>query len=79
MKWLKDARGRRSVTLSFVAPALAVTILKFALEGLTLLGVPVPSFSGTDFAAAFGAIGAVWWGREFTTKGKDNGTPQDPD
>lgn len=64
MIWLKDSRGRASVTLTFVAPALLAVIARFVLAEQ----YGFPPFSGGDFAFAFGAIGAFWWGREHTEK-----------
>jgi len=65
---LLTRRGKPSITLTFVVPAMVLAQVKFALAGLTILGQTFPEFSGTDFAAAFASIGAVWWGREHTEK-----------
>lgn len=72
---MKDSRGNRSITLTFVTISLAVVLIKFALAGLKLgsLGM-VPAMSGTEFAAAAGAVLAIWWGREKTEKEKSNQT-----
>lgn len=61
---IRDTRGKPSITLTFVAMAWTVLIGKFAVAGF----FDVPAMSGMDFGTAFGAIGAVWWGREHTEK-----------
>lgn len=70
MIWLKDARGRASVTLTFVAPAVAVLLFRFVVAGLTLGDHTFPELTGIDFGTAFAAIGGIWWGREHTDKNK---------
>lgn len=72
---MKDSRGNRSITLTFVTVSLAVVLIKFALAGLQIgpLGT-VPPMSGTEFAAAAGAVLAIWWGREKTEKEKPRNT-----
>lgn len=39
--------------------AFAVVMLKFVLGGLTILGVQVPVFTGSDFALALAAVGSI--------------------
>lgn len=73
MVGMKDSRGNKSITLTFVSASLVVVLLKFALAGLTLPVVgEVPDMSGLEFAAAAGAVLGIWWGREKTEKGIGN-------
>ncbi len=65
---IRDSRGRESHTLLFVALAALVLIGKFALAGLTVLGVAQPAMSAGEFGLAFAGIMAVWLGREWTEK-----------
>lgn len=69
MWMMKDSRGNPSITLTFVTVSLVVVLIKFILAGLTLpvLG-EVPPMTGMEFAAAAGAVLAIWWGREKTEK-----------
>ncbi|MDH5785345.1 MAG: hypothetical protein OEZ16_07020 [Chromatiales bacterium] len=69
MYGLKDSRGKPSITLTFVTVSLAVVLIKFALASLAVPGLgEVPPMSGTEFAAAAGAVLGIWWGREKTEK-----------
>jgi len=65
---LLTRRGKPSITLTFVVPAMVLIMAKFALAGLTVFGQTWPEFSGVDFAASFGSIGGIWWMREKTEK-----------
>lgn len=66
---LSDSRGKQSITLAFVAISWLVVVVKFALGGIG----DVPVMSGTEFAAAVGAVLAIWLGREWTEKTKGGG------
>lgn len=69
MLTMRDSRGHKSITLTFVTVSFVVVTAKFALAGLTLPGLgEVPAMSGVDFAAAAGAVLGIWWGREKTEK-----------
>lgn len=69
---IKDTRGRESHTLLFVALAAVALIIKFVLAGSVIdkwgLVVNVPAMSAGEFGLAFGAVMAVWLGREWTDK-----------
>ncbi len=68
---MRDTRGNPSITLTFVTVSLVVVLAKFALAGLTLPGVgTVPAMTGTEFAAAAGALLGIWWAREKTEKAR---------
>lgn len=70
MNWrIKDSRGSPSTTLTFVVISLGVVLVKFLFAGMTIphLG-QVPPMDGINFAAAAGAILAIWYGREKTEK-----------
>ncbi|MEJ1353115.1 MAG: hypothetical protein RPU13_07625 [Candidatus Sedimenticola sp. (ex Thyasira tokunagai)] len=72
---LKDSRGKKSKTLTFVTIGFAVVVLKFLFAGLELGDMgEVPPMSGIEFAAAAAAVLAIWLGREYTEKnGGGNG------
>lgn len=65
---IKDSRGRESHTLLFVALAALVLIYKFAVAGLTILGLTFPAMSASEFGIAFAAVLAVWLARDWTDK-----------
>lgn len=65
---IRDSRGRESHTLLFVALAAVILVYKFAVAGLTILGMTFPAMSAGEFGLAFGAVMAVWLGREWTEK-----------
>ena len=69
MRLLKDTKGKRSWTLTFVAPGYLALILKFLAGGLTMPIVGImPVMGGAEFAAAAGALLGIWVAREATEK-----------
>lgn len=70
---IKDSRGRESHTLLFVAAAAGVLIYKFGMAGLTVFGLTFPAMSASEFGISFAGIMAVWLGREWQVRGKDDG------
>ena len=59
--WLKDPRsGEASVTLTFFSLGFVVCLAKLVLSGFSIGSVNFSLFSGVDFAAAVGALGAVY-------------------
>jgi len=67
---IKDSRGNDSHTLFFVACALIILLVRFAVAGFKLgsLG-PVPNMSAGEFGAAFALIMGIWTAREYKQKG----------
>lgn len=66
---IRDARGRPSRTLPFVAVAWAVTTLKFLVAGLSLgpLGT-APAMGAGEYGAAMATILGIWVAREWRAK-----------
>lgn len=57
---LTDTAGRKSSTLTvFVMGAIIVNV-KLVLSELVIYGIQFPSFGGTDYALALGALGGVY-------------------
>jgi hypothetical protein len=57
---LTDTSGKKSSTLTVFILGAVVVNLKLVLSGLTIYGIEVPPFSGTDYAVALGALGGVY-------------------
>lgn len=75
--YLKDPKsGEPSVTLTAFVVGMAVSILKLLVSGITVGSITLSQFSGTDFAAVVGALGALYWARRSqpsTPEGKEEG------
>lgn len=62
--YLKDPKtGEQSVTLTMFVLGMVVCIAKLMISGMTIQGFAMSAFSGVDFAAAVGALGAVYVAR----------------
>lgn len=62
--YLKDPKSQQpSVTLTAFVAGFLIACLKLLLSGVTIKEVALSQFSGTDFAAVVGALGAVYWAR----------------
>lgn len=67
-----DSRGNESTTLFFVRVTWAVMVIKFLIAGMTLPGVGLmPDINVQDFGVAAGAILAIWVGREWKDKDRE--------
>ncbi len=65
--YLTDPKtGEKSVTLTAFVAGFSVCIFKLLLSGITLGSLQLSAFSGIDFAAATGALGAVYVMRRST-------------
>jgi len=65
--YLKDpGSGRDSVTLTAFIVGFVVCLGKLALSGMVIHGFNCGDFSGVDFAAAVGALGAIYGYRKAT-------------
>ena len=66
---MKDARGQKSRTLTFVATSWLVVVAKYLAAGVNLgpLGVQ-PPMTALEFGGAVGMILGIWLGREWTEK-----------
>lgn len=70
--FIKDPKtGEQSVTLTAFVAGFAVATLKLLVSGLTVAGVSVAAFSGGDFAAVVGSLGAIYAMRKHTDAGKE--------
>lgn len=57
---LPDTGGNKSVTVTAFVVGFLVCLGKLAFSGMTIKGINLAQFSGMDFAAAVGALGAVY-------------------
>lgn len=65
--WISDPKtGKKSVTLTLLVLGVFVCTAKLALSGITLGGITVETFGGTDFAAVVGALGLLYGSRKYT-------------
>jgi hypothetical protein len=61
MKYLKDPKtGEESVTLTVFVTGVLVSTLKLLTSGLSIGTVVLQPFTGVDYAAAIGALGAIY-------------------
>lgn len=72
-RWLlKDGRGHPSWTATIVVPSAFAVTQKFLLAGVTIPVVGTfPPMTGGEYAAAIGALLAMWVGREYVDKPLD--------
>jgi hypothetical protein len=69
--WIKDPKSKEpSVTLTVFVVGFVVATVKFLVAGLGILGLQVAALSGTDYAAAITALGAIYWARRNVEIGK---------
>lgn len=66
---MRDSRGEKSITLSFVTASWAIVTVAFARSWLFPVDGMMPMGAG-EYGAAVAAIMAIWLGREWTEKGK---------
>jgi hypothetical protein len=65
--YLRDPKsGKDSVTLTAFIIGFVVCLAKLALAGMTIRGIDFAPFSGVDFAAAVGALGAIYGYRKMS-------------
>lgn len=71
--WLKDPKTKeRSVTLTVFAVGSLVALLKLLASGVSIGSFKAEKFGGGDFAAAVGALGAVYTLRRNVKSIKDD-------
>lgn len=63
---LKDSSGNKSLTATVFVLGFLVVNLKLVFSGMTLMGVTLANFGGGDYAAAVGALGAIYVMRRST-------------
>ena len=57
---IKDSDGKRSITMTAFVLGFIVVNLKLLFSGMSIAGIELASFSGGEYAAAIGALGAVY-------------------
>lgn len=57
---LTDTAGKKSSTMTVFITGAIVVNLKLILSGMTVMGVTLAPFTGGEYAAAMGALGAVY-------------------
>jgi len=57
---IKDSGGKPSVTMTAFVTGFVVVNAKLLLSGVTLAGYTMAAFTGGEYAAAVGALGAVY-------------------
>lgn len=67
---IKDSAGKPSVTMTAFVTGFMVVNAKLLISGLTIAGYKMAAFTGGEYAAAVGALGAVYVMRR--SKGQDN-------
>ena len=71
--WFSTPPEGKSVTLTFFAIGFIVALTKLLLSDMVVGGLHMGPFSGTDFAAVTGALGAIYAAR----KHSDNTTQKE--
>lgn len=66
---LKDSSGKPSTTMTAFVLGFVVVNLKLILSGMEIGGLTLAPFSGGEYAAAVGALGAVYILRRNTGNG----------
>ncbi len=62
----KDSSGRKSLTATTFFWGTVVVNFKLILSGMTVMGATLAEFGGGDYAAAMGALGAIYVMRRST-------------
>jgi len=65
---IKDSDGKPSVTMTAFVTGFIVVNAKLLLSGVTIAGYTMTAFTGGEYAAAIGALGAVYVMRRSTQK-----------
>lgn len=55
-----DTTGKKSVTMTTFVWGFAVVNLKLVFSGMTILGLTLAPFTGGEYSAAVGALGAIY-------------------
>ena len=64
---LKDTSGKKSVTVTAFVLGFITVNLKLLASGLTVGAYTMSTFTGVDYAAALGALGAIYVMRRATS------------
>lgn len=68
---LKDSSGKKSVTMTAFVTGFVIVNLKLILSGVSLGDFSISEFTGTEYAAALGALGAIYVLRRTTSSNKE--------
>lgn len=71
---LPDTSGNKSTTVTAFVLGFLVCLAKLAVSGMTIKGFTLAQFSGTDFAAAVGSLGAIYALRRNNTDNNSSDT-----
>jgi hypothetical protein len=69
---IKDSSGKPSVTMTAFVTGFMVVNAKLLISGLKIAGYTMAAFTGGEYAAAVGALGAVYVMRR--SSGKEDGS-----
>lgn len=65
--YMKDPKtGEPSVTITLLVVGFAICLLKLLTSGMVIGTIQLGTFSGSDFATAVGALGALYAARKHT-------------
>jgi membrane associated rhomboid family serine protease len=74
--WIRDPKTKeRSATLTLLIYGYFVCVAKLLVSGVIVGTVNLGAFSGIDFAAAIGALGALYGVRKYTDVSKRREEP----
>lgn len=57
---LKDSSGKKSATMTAFVVGFVVINVKLILSGMTVGGLELAPFTGTEYAAALAALGSIY-------------------
>lgn len=63
MFYLTKTPSDKSVTLTLFVYGSVIALIKLLASGVTFHGITLGTFTGTDFAAVTGALGAIYAAR----------------
>lgn len=67
--WFTDPKtGQKSVTITVLMLTTVVALVKLLFSGISINGIQLSAFSGTDFATVLGSAGAIYAARKHTDK-----------
>ena len=64
--FMTDSGGNKSATLTAFAIGFIVVNVKLILSGMTIGGITLAPFSGSEYAMAIGSLGAIYTLRRAT-------------
>lgn len=65
---LSDSKGEKSITVTAFIIGFIIVNLKLLISGLSVAGIQMENFSGSDYAVAVGSLGAIYVMRRATDK-----------